>query len=104
MVKLYSFALVLQMLLLIPYFITAPHYSQTAHDVMIRLLDTLSYAAPPGLPSVLLLVGAVAQSRLKKEGLQLMFPESLKRGADIDVVCFDKTGTLTHSAVGAAGH
>lgn len=100
--RLYLFALVLQMLLLIPYFIKASQHSQTPRDVILRLLDSLSYAAPPGLPSLLLLVGVVAQYRLKKEGLLLMLPEILKRGAAVDVVCFDKTGTLTHSAVGAA--
>ena len=100
--RLYLFAFVLQLLILIPYMIKAPHHHQTAKDVILRLLDTVSLAAPPGLPVLMLIVGLVARSRLKKDGLLLMFPEVLKRGAAVDVVCFDKTGTLTDSAVSDA--
>lgn len=57
------------------------------------------YAAPPGLPLVLLVIGAAARKQLTKDGLKLMFPEIIKRGALVDVVCFDKTGTLTDSKV-----
>ena len=103
-VMLYAFALLLQLLLLIPYLLKAHERSQTPWDVGMRLLDTLTYAAPPGLPSVMLLVGVVARWRLKRSGILLMFPEVLKRGAAIDCVCFDKTGTLTHSTVSSADH
>ena len=99
MFRLYLFALALQICLLIPYMLKARARRQTGLEVACTVLDTLTFAAPPGLPSLMLLVGIVASQRLKKDSLQLMFPEILKRGAAVDVVCFDKTGTLTHSAV-----
>jgi P-type E1-E2 ATPase len=101
-IRLYLFALVLQFFILIPYIVKAPQRHQTAKDVILYLLDTVTYAAPPGLPTVLLLVGIIAGGRLKRDGLLLMFPEILKRGAAVDVVCFDKTGTLTQSTVSDA--
>ena len=58
-----------------------------------------TFAAPPGLPLVLLLVGVAARILLKKDRLLLLFPEIIKRGAAVDVVAFDKTGTLTDSTV-----
>ena len=57
------------------------------------------YAAPPGLPLVLLVIGGVARSFLMRDGLNLLFPEIIQRGAVVDVICFDKTGTLTDSTV-----
>ncbi len=102
-VRLYCFALIIQLLLLVPYLIKAHERAQSAHEVILKLCDTLTFAAPPGLPSLLMLVGFVARRRSKKDGLQLMYPEILKRGAACDVVCFDKTGTLTHSAVSVPG-
>lgn len=103
-VRLYTFALALQLLTLIPYALKAHEHSPSARAVVLRVLDTLSYSAPPGLPSILLLCGIVARWRLKRQGILLMFPEVLKRGAATDVVCFDKTGTLTHSTVSVLSH
>lgn len=100
--SLYLFALVLQCFIFIPYIIKAPQHGQDAKQVAWHLLDLVIYAAPPGLPLVLMLIGAVARSVLLKDGLMLLFPEIIKRGAAVDVVCFDKTGTLTDSLVSAA--
>ena len=77
----------------------APRHHQDVKHIVWRLMDSLVFAAPPGLPLVLLVIGSAARSHLKKIGLILMFPEIIKRGAALDVVCFDKTGTLTHSTV-----
>lgn len=96
---LYLFALVLQCLILIPYLVKLSAHHQDLKHIIWRLVDLLMYAAPPGLPLVLLVIGAAAASHLKKDGLTLMFPEIIKRGAVVDVMCFDKTGTLTHSSV-----
>lgn len=83
--------------------IKGPEREQDAKLVIWRLLDLVIFAAPPGLPLVLMLVGAVARDLLlKKDGLLLLSPQILKQGADVDVVCFDKTGTLTDSLVSAA--
>lgn len=95
------FALLLQCFILIPYLVKTPVYPQTAKNVMDRVLDLVTYAVPVSLPTVLLLVVAVAGGRLGKAGIMLMFPEAVKQGAAVDVVCFDKTGTLTQSAVSA---
>ncbi|DBA71770.1 TPA: hypothetical protein ACH3X2_011036 [Trebouxia sp. C0005] len=94
---LYAFALVVQILVHIPYFARAATFKQTPHDVLRKIIDIILYAVPVGVPTVMLLIGRVAYQRLAKEKIALMFPESLKVGALADVVCFDKTGTLTHS-------
>lgn len=96
---LYAFALVVQILVHIPYFARAATFKQTPHDVLRKIIDIILYAVPVGVPTVMLLIGRVAYQRLAKEKIALMFPESLKVGALADVVCFDKTGTLTHSMV-----
>ena len=98
---LYLFALLLQCFILIPYLVKTPVYPQTAKNVTDRMLDLVTYAVPVSLPTVLLLVVAVAGGRLGKAGIMLMAPEAVKQGAAVDVVCFDKTGTLTQSAVGS---
>ena len=59
----------------------------------------LLYSAPPGLPTVMVVIGRVGWHRLQKQKISLMFPEALGKGACADVVAFDKTGTLTHSTV-----
>ena len=74
-------------------------YPQSTADIIHRLLDLVTYAVPISLPTVMLLVLAVAGKRLGNAGIMLIFSEALKHGAAVDVVCFDKTGTLTHSAV-----
>ena len=96
---LYLFALMLQCLILIPYLIKAPQHHQDTKHIFWRLLDLVLFAVPPGLPLMLLVIGAAARSELKKDGLILMFPEIMKRGAVVDTVLFDKTGTLTRSTV-----
>ena len=96
---LYLFALALQVCILIPYLIKLPEHHQDTKQLVWRLLDTVVFAAPLGLPLMLLLVGVVARSLLKRKGVLLLFPEIIKRGAAVDVVCFDKTGTLTDSTV-----
>ncbi|KAL0030094.1 hypothetical protein WJX79_006699 [Trebouxia sp. C0005] len=100
---LYAFALVVQILVHIPYFARAATFKQTPHDVLRKIIDIILYAVPVGVPTVMLLIGRVAYQRLAKEKIALMFPESLKVGALADVVCFDKTGTLTHSMTELAG-
>ena len=62
-------------------------------------MDMLLHAAPLGLPSVFLLLGAVARTRLDKEGIMLHYAKALRLAATVDLVCFDKTGTLTDSVV-----
>ena len=64
----------------------------------------LMYSAPPGLPTVMVLIGRIANYRLLKEKISLVFPDALAKGACADIVAFDKTGTLTHSAVSHDRH
>ena len=100
--QLYFSALVLQLLILVPYMIKASQHHQTAKDVILRLLDIVTYAAPPGVPVLMRLISLAARSRLKRQGVLLMFPHAINAGAAVDVVCFDKTGTLTSSTVSGA--
>ncbi len=97
--RLYAFALCLQIIIHILYFTKAAAFQQTPVDVVRKLLDMLMYAAPVGVPTVMMIIGNIGTVRLARENISLMFPEALKLGALADVVCFDKTGTLTHSAV-----
>lgn len=96
---LYAFSLLLQLLLLIPYLIKARHFGQSPTQVVHKALDLLVHAAPPAIPAVMLLCGFAVTIRLRKQGMNLMFPEVLKVAADMELVCFDKTGTLTGSVV-----
>lgn len=98
--KLYAFALCLNLIILIPYAVKASHFHQSATDVLLRLADLLVHAAPPGLPAIMLFCGASGKFRLARKGINLVFPEVLKLSAQTTVACFDKTGTLTGSTVG----
>ena len=62
----------------------------------------LMYAAPPGVPLLMVLVATVGKWRLRKEKMTLNFDKAMTNGACADVVAFDKTGTLTHSAVSSS--
>ena len=95
----YAFCLLVQFIIFIPYAVRAGHFHQTAHKVFLRLLDGVVHAAPPGIPTALLWVGAASKLRLGRLGLDLVFPKALGLAAETDVVCFDKTGTLTGSSV-----
>ena len=99
LLRFYLFGLVVHTFILIPYVIKAPRYHQTASDVILKILNFLVYAAPPGLVTIMVCNGIIARFRLGKEGLTLMFPECLRLGADLSLVCVDKTGTLTHRSV-----
>lgn len=87
---------------MIPYMLKASQHKQTTTQVVYRVMDLITFVAPPGLPLLILLLAAVATSRLKQHGLVLLHPEVVKQGAAVDVICFDKTGTLTTSAVSVA--
>ena len=97
--KLYAFSLCMQLVILVPYLVKAAHYKQSAGSIALRVLDSLVHAAPPGVTTVMLFCGGAGKVRLSKRGINLVFPEALKLGADTDTVCFDKTGTLTDSLV-----
>ena len=97
--QLYAFALCLQILIHIPYFVKVATFSHTTLDVVHKILDIWCYAAPIGVPTIMMMAGRIGYHRLARHKISLMFPKSLKIGALADVVCFDKTGTLTLSAV-----
>ena len=99
MFRLYAFAFFLQLLIHVPYFTKAATFEQTGRQVMHKLLDILTYAAPVGTPTILLLMGRIGYIRMATANLDLKVPEAMQLGCMTDVVCFDKTGTLTHSAV-----
>ncbi len=94
----------MQCFILIPYMLKASQHDQSTDQVIYRLLDLVTFVAPPGVPLLLLVLSAVAMIRLRKLGLVLLHGEVVKQGAAVDVVCFDKTGTLTHNTVGHTPH
>ena len=102
--RLYKFALVLQLLVLIPYFLRTRYHHESARQVILKVLDTLVHSAPPPVPAIMLLCGFAVIARLRKHGMTLLYPEVLKLGANCDVVCFDKTGTLTGTTVCSPAH
>ena len=73
----YAFCLLVQFIIFIPYAVRARHFQQTAHAIILRLLDVVVHAAPPGIPIALLWVGAVSKLRLGRLGLDLVFPKAL---------------------------
>ena len=95
----YGFALIMQSIMFITYIAKAQTFSQSTLDVVLRILQTLTRAAPAGLPIVIMFLAAVARHRLGCEDLSLILPQVLRSGANIDVVCFNQTGTLTGNAV-----
>ena len=97
--RLYAFSLFLQLLILVPYVIKARHFTQSPRQITLKVLDTLVHAAPPAIPGLMLMCGFAVIVRLKRLGVDLMFPEVLKCAAALEVICFDKTGTLTGSVV-----
>ena len=96
---LYMFALCLQILIHIPYFVKAAYFKQSVRNIVRRVLDMILYSAPVAIPSVLLMTGQIGHARLARSNISLQMPEALEMGGLADVVCFDKTGTLTHSVV-----
>ena len=99
--QLYLFALVVHLVILIPYYIMADHHRQTGRGVVKKILDLALYAAPPGIPTLMIANGVIGSMMLAKEGLTLIYPEYLQHAADLSIACFDKTGTLTHRSVSA---
>ena len=98
--QLYAFALSLQLLNLIPFAWRASvAYPQTPEDWANKVLDTLTYSAPPSIPTIFLVLTYIARMRLDRAGISILYSKALNIGAYVNMVCFDKTGTLTDSVV-----
>ena len=98
--RLYAFALSLQLINLSSFAWRASvAYPQTPGAYVIKLLDTLTYSAPPSIPTIFLVLTYIARMRLDKAGMSLLYSKVLNVGANVNMVCFDKTGTLTDSVV-----
>lgn len=97
--RLYTFSLVVQLLIYIPYVVRAVQFSQSASSIALRMLDCVARATPPGAPAAMLFGGGFSRGRLKAHGIDLVFPSALGTAAATSIVCFDKTGTLTGSVV-----
>lgn len=68
-----------------------------AGTLILRALDLITIAVPPGLPACLALAMCVAMWRLGKAGIDVAAPQKLLLAGSIDTCMFDKTGTLTDS-------
>lgn len=95
----YLFALLVHMAVLLPYDVMAKRQHETVGGAVRKLLNIVTYAAPPGVPTVMVSNGIIARLRLARDGMTLMYPEYLEYAADLDCVAFDKTGTLTSRSV-----
>lgn len=99
MFRLYAFALCLQLLIHIPYFVKAAAFKQSSGEVVRKLVDMLMYAAPVGTPTIFMMIARIGEVRLARSNMDLRFPDAMQLGGMADIVCFDKTGTLTQSVV-----
>ena len=97
--KLYRFAILLQLVVLIPYLLKARHFQQRAGQVICKLLDTMMHAASPAVPTAYFLCAFGLRARLRQIDISLTSNNVLNVGASCNIVCFDKTGTLTEAEV-----
>ncbi|KAK9810380.1 hypothetical protein WJX72_009770 [[Myrmecia] bisecta] len=73
-------------------------------DIVMRFLDLITIAVPPGLPACLQIALAVALHRLKtRREIFASDPHVIPTAGQLDTVCFDKTGTLTESGLELKG-
>ncbi|KAF8782580.1 putative cation-transporting ATPase 13A3 like protein [Argiope bruennichi] len=72
-------------------------------DVIIIVVDVLTFLVPPVLPAVLTSINAHAQRRLRKHGIYCLNSRYINFCGGLDVVCFDKTGTLTEEGLDISG-
>ncbi|GIY29215.1 probable cation-transporting ATPase 13A3 [Caerostris extrusa] len=72
-------------------------------DVIIIVVDVLTFLVPPVLPAVLTSINAHAQRRLRKHGIYCLNSRYINFCGGLDVVCFDKTGTLTEDCLDISG-
>ena len=66
-----------------------------AGTLILRALDLVTIAVPPGLPACLALAMSVAMWRLRRTGIFVAVPHKLPLAGHINTCLFDKTGTLT---------
>lgn len=69
-----------------------------------RFLGTIIMSMPAGVPAVMIFSTVVSLQRLRRQGIEVLYPGQLKMAANVDIACFDKTGTLTGSEVSAFVH
>ncbi|GFQ95273.1 probable cation-transporting ATPase 13A3 [Trichonephila clavata] len=72
-------------------------------DIIIIVVDVLTFLVPPVLPAVLTSINAHAQRRLRKHGIYCLNSRYINFCGGLDVVCFDKTGTLTEDCLDISG-
>ncbi|KAK9841669.1 hypothetical protein WJX74_009842 [Apatococcus lobatus] len=74
-----------------------------AGTLILRALDLVTIAVPPGLPACLAVAMCVAMWRLWKIGIDVAAPQKLLLAGNIDTCLFDKTGTLTEAGLQMRG-
>lgn len=72
-------------------------------DIVIIVVDVITFLVPPVLPAVLTSINAHAQRRLRKHGIYCLNSRYVNFCGGLDVVCFDKTGTLTEDSLDLSG-
>lgn len=77
----------------------ATTFPQSPGDWTCRILDALTHAIPPSIPTIYLVLTHIARTRLDRAGMTLLYSKALRIAAGVNMVCFDKTGTLTDSVV-----
>ncbi|XP_064645637.1 polyamine-transporting ATPase 13A3-like [Lineus longissimus] len=71
----------------------------TVFNVIINVLDILTFTVPPSLPAVMTLGNVYAQGRLKRNKIFCLNSKYINIAGTLDLVCFDKTGTLTNDGL-----
>jgi magnesium-transporting ATPase (P-type) len=64
-------------------------------DITLKALDLITIAVPPSLPGALVACLIYAQTRMKRNKIYCISPNSINLCGMIELFVFDKTGTLT---------
>ena len=94
-----SFALVLQLAMLMLYATKAAQHPHSAASVIKHAADAVISAVPIGIPTVIIFSLYRCVLKLLRHGTAVHHPIMVKVAADVDTAVFDKTGTLTDSVV-----
>jgi len=67
--------------------------------VVIRTLDTLTYAVPPELALVMSMGILFSLGKLRAKNIYCINPTKIRAAGRVSIMVFDKTGTLTESGL-----
>ena len=100
------FLLILVMMTIVGFLITLKPMLDSplvTEDIVIRILDLITIAVPPLLPTAMAIGTVFAISRLKSQQIYCISPPRVNVCGEIRQMVFDKTGTLTEDGMTLCG-